>query len=907
MPINYDKTFWRNGVTPVNSKNMNHIEDGIKEVTDFANILEEQIVEGLASKSNATNIENGTGNHSLQEFLDTNPVDFTNRNPNATSIDSSLTGNIATGGTGEESASFNGNTMALSKRSFANGNKTIAKGEESHAEGYQSVTLGDGSHAEGEQTTSFGSVSHSEGSNTVTLGTASHAEGVRSLAAFDASHAEGESTIANGYGSHAEGLGSYTGPISSAPDYPVTPEPGPSPEPSPTPTIQAGNVAHAEGNYCFAVGTGSHAEGYHTKALHEASHAEGVGTITYREGQLVIGWYNATPASNDLFVIGNGTSDEARNNAFVVSLDGSVTANTFIGNLQGTATNATTAGTANTAYTASIAQTANLVHVNPDSGYVGALLVNSDSNENTVVRKDNITVTADGRLTVAHDPTNNMDVATKQYVDTNSSSATNLENGEGNYSLQQKADTSTEHVKGGLALGNNSVALGVGDIYTVTIELGAGNFCRLESGTSLNPNWQNMILECNGDYYRITAVETLMSGLNVSPDIPDIIENTQAHIITQVAMGNSSLVLGEYSQAFGEGSVAGGIASKAIGNASIAEGNFTLANQSYASAFGDHTIASAVAQTALGKCNEIDYSALLVVGNGTDGSHRSTAFKVNADGTATVQSNPVNTKDVVTKEYADTKRALTTSRKVVYATSDTETSSGSGIYTQTELSYSTGSNANAIVQRDSVGQILVPTTPTDNAHATSKKYVDDADALKRDLVTSRKVLYATSGTETESGSGIYTQITISYSAGLNDNCMVQRDGKQIQVPDTPTQNNHATSKSYVDSNKGTKLYKHTIVGSGIDEDEQEWEFTLTFITPIQDIKGITTYIDLQTSKNMVGLACLSGSISNYYLVFITISNQHNQLEANGFNWDDGTVNNSILLDNLSYIDTVTDL
>ena len=376
------------------------------------------------------NLENGTGTNAIQEKMADATVNFADdgtghsRNPNATTIDPTLLTTINTGASGNQSSAFGKNTMALSTASSTFGNKTIAKGEESMAQGYQSVTLGDGSHAEGEQTTSAGSVSHSEGSNTVAIGVASHAEGVRSKTqpisgvtdSATGAHAEGESTIASGYCSHTEGFGSYTGPIANAPSYPITPEPEPSPEPSPTPVIPLGNLAHAEGNYCFAIGTGSHAEGYHTQALHEASHAEGVGTKTYRSGQLVAGWYNATPASNDLFVIGNGTADNARSNIFVVSLDGKVTAPTFVGNLNGNASTATNATYASSADNATLAQTANLVMVNPDSSYVGAILVNSNTNQNTIVRKDNITVTADGRLTIAHDPINNMDVVNKGFA-----------------------------------------------------------------------------------------------------------------------------------------------------------------------------------------------------------------------------------------------------------------------------------------------------------------------------------------------------------------------------------------------------------------------------------------------------------------------------------------------------------
>lgn len=55
----------------------------------------------------------------------------------------------------------------------------------------------------------------------------------------------------------------------------------------------------------------------------------------------------------------------------------------------------------------------------------------------------------------------------------------------------------------------------------------------------------------------------------------------------------------------------------------------------------------------------------------------------------------------------------------------------SGITTN---NYGTGASANYIVQRDANGQITVPLTPTDQAHASSKKYVDDTkSALQNNI------------------------------------------------------------------------------------------------------------------------------------------------------------------------------
>jgi len=55
----------------------------------------------------------------------------------------------------------------------------------------------------------------------------------------------------------------------------------------------------------------------------------------------------------------------------------------------------------------------------------------------------------------------------------------------------------------------------------------------------------------------------------------------------------------------------------------------------------------------------------------------------------------------------------------------------------------TDNTASTIVQRDSSSQINVALTPTTNTNATSKKYVDDRDALKVDKVSGSKRVYGT--------------------------------------------------------------------------------------------------------------------------------------------------------------------
>ena len=71
-------------------------------------------------------------------------------------------------------------------------------------------------------------------------------------------------------------------------------------------------------------GTYAHAEGIQTLANGYASHAEGQGTIAYETFQHVSGKWNNTTNSNQLFIIGKGTSATARSNAFRVDSSGNV-------------------------------------------------------------------------------------------------------------------------------------------------------------------------------------------------------------------------------------------------------------------------------------------------------------------------------------------------------------------------------------------------------------------------------------------------------------------------------------------------------------------------------------------------------------------------------------------------------
>ncbi|HAU88345.1 MAG TPA: hypothetical protein DCW90_23580 [Lachnospiraceae bacterium] len=191
-------------------------------------------------------------------------------------------------------------TEATGKYSHAEGSYTKASEDSSHSEGYYAEASGKYSHAEGSRAKAIGESSHAEGNQTEASGEYSHAEGSVTKASENASHAEGAYTEASSWQSHAEGYG----------------------------TKATAPYSHAEGKHTIASGFHSHAEGEHTIASGGGTHAEGSYTKASGSYQHVQGKYNIEDIYNKYaFIIGNGTSDTARSNAFSVDWNGKIYVN----------------------------------------------------------------------------------------------------------------------------------------------------------------------------------------------------------------------------------------------------------------------------------------------------------------------------------------------------------------------------------------------------------------------------------------------------------------------------------------------------------------------------------------------------------------------------------------------------
>ena len=205
--------------------------------------------------------------------------------------------------------------------------------------------------------TTLGVKATAEGNNTTASNSYSHAEGNGTIASNNASHAEGYQTTASGQMSHAEGFwATASGNISHVEGYSTTAS-GDYSHAEGQETTASGDYSHAEGLNTTAGGVVSHAEGFITTANGDFSHAEGFGTIANYRSQHVFGEYNI---EDDFF-----DPETSRGNYIEIVGNGS-----------------------------------------NDNTHSNARTLDWDGNE----------VLA-GRLTVGANPFNNMDVATKQYVD----------------------------------------------------------------------------------------------------------------------------------------------------------------------------------------------------------------------------------------------------------------------------------------------------------------------------------------------------------------------------------------------------------------------------------------------------------------------------------------------------------
>ena len=204
---------------------------------------------------------------------------------------------------------------------FADGVQNIASGLAARAGGYKTKATGMYAVTEGKVTEASGPYSHASGYGTKATAQYAISDGCQTEATAEGAHSSGYKTKATGMYAVTKGnLSEASGDYSSAEGVNAK---------------AIGKASHARGMSTSAEASYSTAVGVETRAMHEGSfaegsktiaeakyaHAAGIGTHTRTEGGLAVGTYNS-PAENHLLVVGNGTSAEARANAFAVSKDG---------------------------------------------------------------------------------------------------------------------------------------------------------------------------------------------------------------------------------------------------------------------------------------------------------------------------------------------------------------------------------------------------------------------------------------------------------------------------------------------------------------------------------------------------------------------------------------------------------
>lgn len=211
-------------------------------------------------------------------------------------------------------------TYVSGNYSHGEGWKTKCTGAYSHTEGSQNVNNGECCHAEGIVNQVSGYASHIEGANNIIDGNRIHVEGSNNQAAGYCAHVEGYLNIANGSYAHAEGSGNE---VTS--DTMCAHTEGYS-------NIAKASYSHASGCHTEASGVYAYSDGYHTIASGQCSHASGYYNTAHNV-QFVVGKYSETSTfgnggasyagtGGSLFIVGNGTADDARSNAFRVSTAG---------------------------------------------------------------------------------------------------------------------------------------------------------------------------------------------------------------------------------------------------------------------------------------------------------------------------------------------------------------------------------------------------------------------------------------------------------------------------------------------------------------------------------------------------------------------------------------------------------
>ena len=374
-------------------------------------------------------------------------------------------------------------------------------------------------------------------------------------------------------------------------------------------TTASGYSSTAMGKETTASDSISTAMGYKTTASGFASTAMGVFTTASDYASTVIGHYNSSGSTetsatifntaNTAFVIGNGTDDSNRSDAFKVMFNG----DTYVSNslyLGGTEITSTAAELNLLSGVTSLGT--GILEPVTENGNTGVRLSSSDASTHGDIGRNAVDLSFSGITSLVYGATGQNSVA------------------------MGISSTASGYVSTAIGLSTTASERG-------TTAMGVGTTANGDSSTAMGNG-----TTANGDYSTAMGFETKASGFS------------------STAMGEGPEASGITSTAMGVFTTASGLVSTAMGERSTASGD-------YSTAMGYYSTASDYASLVVGRWNSSGSSATsadsfstsapaFVIGNGTGSSSRSDAFKVMFNGDATVSNDLMVNGDVTVSSDA---------------------------------------------------------------------------------------------------------------------------------------------------------------------------------------------------------------------------------------------------------------
>jgi hypothetical protein len=228
---------------------------------------------------------------------------------------------------------------------------------------------------------------------------------------------------------------------------------------------------------------------------------------------------------------------------------------------------------------------------------------------------------------------------------------------------------------------------------------------------------------------KVNKVDETVANLNIQ-------SGTGTHALIQkgegqVASGEASVCFGSCGEGENRGAVGKYSAHFGLWNSATAERSIvggglseTTHEDSIVVGFGAKSSSNHCA--VFGRCNAPNSMAYFQIGNGVNVENRKNAFEVLMDGRAKAYGVPNDNEDLTTKKYVDDKIANLETNKLDKTTTSNTLYGTDNLGGQTNFELDNGVMiSGTIPKRDNAGQLVVPLSPSENKHATSRKYVDD--------------------------------------------------------------------------------------------------------------------------------------------------------------------------------------